>query len=129
MQRYKSAMLGCGRRAHGARWQFDGMSKPKTMRTNFSEEDASGQGALTEAIATWLSDESKPHGNRLKTAMPVYQIVATILQSAVEGKRIAVDPSTLTDPFSELQSKLAAVEGDHPDRVDWTTCRDMRSPA
>jgi predicted dehydrogenase len=91
--------------------------------TDFTTDDALGQAAFTEAIADWLRDESMPHGNRLETALRVYRIVAAIIQSAALGRRVSFT-EPIEDCGQELRDKLVAIEGDHPERVDWKTCRD-----
>jgi predicted dehydrogenase len=96
--------------------------------TNFVADDALGQAAFTEAIADWLRDESKPHGNRLETALRVYGIVAAIIQSAARGRHVSFGQEPIEDCWQELRQKLVANEGDHPGRVDWKTCRDAAPP-
>jgi hypothetical protein len=109
---------------NGWGYQIDGMAAAAREPYDFMVDQAAGQGAFTEAIATWLDDPNQPHGNRLETAIRVYRIVCTMIQSAVEGRRIAYDPNNLKDCFGELRDILVAREGDHPERVDWNTCPD-----
>jgi predicted dehydrogenase len=108
-------------------YQLHGMAQPTIHTTNFATDDAPGQGAFTEAIARWLENPAVAHGNRLETALRVYRIVCTIMQSAVENRRLNFDPQCRNDPFAALRAKLVAGEGDHPERVDWGTCVD-RAP-
>jgi predicted dehydrogenase len=95
--------------------------------TNFAADDALGQAAFIEAIADWLRDENRPHGNRLETALRVYGIVAAIIQSAARGRRVSFTSDTIEDSWQELRAKLVASEGEHPERVDWKTCRDAQT--
>jgi len=111
---------------NGTQYQFEGMTKPIRFESNFFDDDPAGQGAFTEAIATWLDDENKPHGNRLETAIRVFRIVCTMIQSASRNGRMKYDPATLEDCYEELHQKLLSIEGDHPERFDWGTCRDQK---
>jgi len=110
--------------SNGWGYQLHAMAEPERFKTLFSEDDAVGQGAFIEAIATWLKDPEQPHGNRLETGFRVYNIVCSIIQAATRGGRIRFDPSTLTDCFDALRQKLIETEGDHPNRVNWSYCRD-----
>lgn len=103
--------------------QFAGMAQPVTQPTSFSDDDAAGQGAFTEAVATWLSDHSQPHGNRIETAMRVYRVVCAVLRSAASGQAMDYDPARRDDPLPTLRARLEAIEGVHPERVDWKTIR------
>lgn len=114
--------------SNGWGYQLHGMAQPTIFKTLFSEDDPRGQGAFIEAIATWLRDPNTPHGNRLETAIRVYRIVCTIMQSAARGGRIAYNQATLVDCFDELRQQLIAVEGDDPKRVNWSYCAEAVKP-
>ncbi len=100
-------------------YQLEGMAQEKRFETDFMKDDPIGQAAFTEAVATWLKDESKPHPNRLETAIRVFRIIAAMIQSAAENRRIDFEPSQLKDKTPDLRSKIAANEGSHPAEQAW----------
>jgi len=110
--------------AKGWSYLLEGMSQPKRGPSHYPTDDRACQSVFTEAIATWLNDPSKPHGNRLENAMRVYRIVCAAVQSAARNQVVEYAPDKLEDCSAELRAKLIAIEGDQPDRVDWSSCRD-----
>jgi hypothetical protein len=58
--------------------------------------------------------------------MKVARIMAAMVQSAAEGRRIDYDPSKLRDAYADLKSELVACEGVHPElqRWDWNRPRE-----
>ncbi len=111
--------------ACGWSYQLEGMAQPKRGPSHFPTDDRTNQAVFTDAIATWLGDESQPHGNRLVNAIRVYRIACAAVQSAARNQVVEYNAAALEDCFDELREKLIAIEGDHPDRVDWTSCRDQ----
>ena len=109
---------------NGTTYQFAGMAQPEKFQSDFKLDDPKGQGAFTEAIGTWLDDPNTPHGNRLETAIRVFRIVCTMVQSAARNGRMKYDAASLDDCYDELRQKLVAIEGDNED-WDWGTCPDQ----
>lgn len=105
--------------ANGWGYQLQGMSQPRELPTSFVDEDPIAQGAFTEAMATWLNDTKAVHPNALDSAMRVFRILATMVQSAALGRRIEYDPTSLKDHAAALRLKLEAAEGIHPERQKW----------
>jgi predicted dehydrogenase len=51
---------------------------------SYAAEDVLGQAAMTDAIFTWLEDDSKPHHNRLEISLAEVNTVLGLYQSALD---------------------------------------------
>ncbi|MFW6164027.1 MAG: Gfo/Idh/MocA family protein [Planctomycetota bacterium] len=67
---------------------------------SYGEEDVRGQAAMTDAIFTWLDDDSQPHPNRLEVSLAESNTVLGLYQSALDQCPVAL-------PFTPEGSLLA----------------------
>lgn len=87
-------------------YHLEGMSQPFVEETNFGIDDRFGQVAFTQAIATWLDDENRPHRNRLEYALLGFDLIMAAYRSALIGKRIAYPPKLSDAEWVELKERL-----------------------
>jgi predicted dehydrogenase len=91
-------------------YHLDGMSWPHLEATNMEADDIPAQRRLTQAIATWLDDETQPHRCRFEAAKIGSDALMSAYRSALLGKRLTL-PSPLTDEeWEELRQRLTTKE-------------------
>jgi predicted dehydrogenase len=97
-----------GHQVAGAAWPF-------LEATNMEADDPPAQRRFTEAIATWLEDESQPHRCRFELAKLGQDILFTAYRSALLGKRLQW-PSPLSDAeWEQLRCRLTGQPADTPE--------------
>ena len=89
-------------------YQVEGMAQPFIERTQFREDDPPAQRAFTQAIATWLDDESQPHLCRLEFAKLGFDMIMAAYRSALLGRRVEFHPLLTDGEWEQLRDKLAA---------------------
>ena len=87
-------------------YQLEGMAHHFIEKTHFGEDDKFGQRDFTQAIATWLDDETQPHRNRLEFAMLGFDLIMAAYRSALIGERIAWPPKLSDEEWVALKNKV-----------------------
>jgi len=83
-------------------WELGTEGSCQSGEKSYREEDVQGQAAMTDAIFTWLEDETTPHPNRLEVSLAESNTVLGIYKSAVERRRVSL-------PLKAEGSYLAAL--------------------
>ena len=87
---------------------LDGMPEQFIKLTNFGEDDMPAQRRFTQAIATWLDDESQKHHCRFELAKLGFDAVMAAYRSALEGQRVTFPPRLTDDEWEQLREKLTS---------------------
>ncbi len=77
-------------------YHVEGMAAAYVRETDFPVDDMPAQTAFTQAIATWLDDETRPHSCRLEVAVMGYDALMGGLRSVLHGRRLEW-PMALSD--------------------------------
>jgi len=87
-------------------YQIDGRAQQFVERTDFGVDDMPAQRRFTQAVASWLDDESKLHHCRFELAKMGFDAIMAAYSSALEGRRVAC-PVHFTDAeWEQLRDKL-----------------------
>lgn len=92
-------------------YQLDGMAQPFMEPTNFFTDDQPAQRALTQAIATWLDDDTQPHQCRFELAKLGFDLIMAAYRSALTGHRVPFPPRLQDTEWEQLREKLTHDRG------------------
>lgn len=87
---------------------LDGESQQFIEPTNFGQDDMVAQRRLTQAIATWLSDESQSHHCRYKFAKLGFDAIMAAYRSALKGERLTIPPYLRDEEWEQLRLRLTS---------------------
>ena len=90
---------------HGWEKCVDG--KHESGDHSYYDVDHIGQANLTDALADWIEDDSKVHGNNLKTSLREYQLILGLYSSALRREPVELP----FDPEDNMVAKLKEVLG------------------
>ena len=85
---------------------LDGTPQQFTEPTDFGQDDISAQRRLTQAIATWLIDESQSHHCRYQLAKLGFDAIMAAYRSALKGQRLTFPPYLREAEWEQLRAKL-----------------------
>ena len=74
--------------------------------TDFSHDDMIAQQRFTQAIATWLEDESQPHHCRYSLAKLGFTTIMAAYRSALIGKKVSIPPYLQDTEWERLRKNL-----------------------
>ena len=74
--------------------------------TNFGQDDILAQRRFTQAIATWLQDDSRPHYCRYSIAKLGFNAIMSAYRSALKGRRLDTNFQLTDDEWEELRKRL-----------------------
>jgi predicted dehydrogenase len=87
-------------------YQIDGMAQQFIEPTNFGQDDMPAQRRFTQAIATWLDDESQKHHCRFELAKLGFDTIMAAYCSALKGQRVTFQPLLTDAEWEQLREKL-----------------------
>jgi predicted dehydrogenase len=87
-------------------YQIDGMAQPFIQKTNFGQDDMPAQRALTQALAAWMEDETRPHFCRFELAKLGFDLIMAAYRSALLGHSITWPPLLTDAEWEQLRDKL-----------------------
>jgi hypothetical protein len=85
-------------------YQAEGASAIHREPITYSGETLDGQREFTRAMAQWLDDDGRPHGNALPHAMQQFDMIAAALYSAHVRRPVPI-PAPAPDNLWDLMEK------------------------
>jgi len=89
-------------------YQVDDMPRQFVEWTNFGEDDMPAQRRFTQAIASWLDDESELHHCRFELARLGFDAIMAAYRSALVGQRVSWPPRLTDVEWEQLRDKLTS---------------------
>jgi len=88
-------------------YQSHDMDSAVVEESIWANDHIEGQRQFTLDLLRWLDDDSVVHRNRLDVALTGYDVIAAVVQSALEGRRIDLPAEAPGDILTKARAELA----------------------